>query len=300
MPTTPGGTAYTTYPFTSSAGESAWRTVADARLTAQDVPVVLFCHGNPGDAPNSADQQFAAGYTTLRNWLIDNGWAYIEGHGAGANWGNAAGRAAYEAMYANTASVWSLGKNVVIGRSMGALAGAWLASQSAIVSPKNAGFVSLSGTADLSNRYASAGAVDRANLLAAYGASNETEFRAAVADFDPMLAAPSTWDGGNAIMQWDTGDTTVPYAANGQAWDAKYGPHLTLRRTSATTGGDHNSTPNNVTQIAATIDFIEDAELPPSTGSYTAIYWDGSTQQVLTAIQWDGTTEKTLTFEGVS
>lgn len=296
MPTTPGGTTYTVTAFTSSAGESAWRAIADAEAAAADVPVVLFCHGNPGAVSTDADQQFQSGYTDLRNWLIDNGWGWIEGHGAGANWGNAAARSAYEAMFTNTRASWDVAKVVVIGRSMGALVGAWLASQSTVIAPLCAGFVSLSGTADLSNRYASASAGDKTNMNAAFGVTDETGWRAAVADFDPLLAVVATWDERNAIMQWDTSDTTVPYAANGQAWDTKYGPQLTLRRTQSTTGGDHNSTPNNPVQIAATISFLEDAQLPPTSGDYTFIEYNGTTDTLLTPIEWDGTTETVLTI----
>lgn len=300
MPTTPGGTAYTVYSFTSSAGESAWRAIADSRVSASDIPTVLFCHGNPGAVTTAADQQFQAGYTTLRNWLIDSGWAWIEGHGAGANWGNQAGRAAYEAMFANTAASWNLGKVIVIGRSMGALVGAWLASESSVVAPKCAGFVSLSGTADLSNRYSTASAGDKTNMNAAFSVTDDASWRAAVANFDPMLVLSPTWAGRNAIMQWDTDDTTVPYAINGQAWDTKYGPSLAMRRTSVTSGGDHNTTPNDPAQIAATLSFLADAQLPPTTGEYEIILWDGSTETILTPIYWDGTTESTLTIEGVS
>lgn len=267
MPTTPNGTVYTIEAFTSSAGEPAWR--AAANPAAARMLVVLFCHGNPGPVTTDADQQFAAGYATDRNWVLDNGWGYIEGHGAGANWGNAAGRAAYEAMYADTAAVWDIEKNVVVGRSMGALPAAWLASQSLIVSPKCVGFISLSGTADLSNRYSTAGASDKTNMNAAYGVTDDASWRAAVAAYDPMLAAPETWDGRNAIMQWDTSDTTVPYASNGQAWDAKFGPRLALRRTQSTSGGDHNSTPNNATHTDATIAFLEAVQESGGTWSDT-------------------------------
>lgn len=296
MPTTPNGTPYTIYPFTSSAGESAWRAIADSRIGGSDISVALFCHGNPGANPTDADQQFGAGYATTRNRLLDDGWGYIEGHGAGANWGNLAGRTAYEAMYADTAAVWDIAKNQLIGRSMGALVAAWLASQSPIVSPLNAGFISLSGTADLSNRYASASAGDKTNMNAAYGVTDEAGWRAAVAAYDPMLVAPGVWDGRNAIMQWDTGDTTVPYAANGQAWDTKYGPRLDLRRTQSTSGGDHNTTPNDPVQTAATIQFIQDAQLPAVSGEYTFVQWDGTTFTPLIPVEWDGSAETVLTI----
>lgn len=281
MPTTPNGTVYTIEAFTSSAGESAWRAAANP---AARMPVVLFCHGNPGAVDTSADQQFGAGYTTLRNWLIDNGWGYIEGHGAGANWGNTAGRTAYEAMFSDTDSVWDIARVVVIGRSMGALVGAWLASQSTVIAPHCVGFVSLSGTADLSNRWSNAGTADRTNLETAYGVSGETAFRAAVATFDPLLAALSTWDSRNAIMQWDTSDTTVPYTVNGQAWDAKYGPRLTLRRTQSTTGGDHNSTPNDATHSTATIAFLQTVNDGVWSDTWSDV-WSASTVEVTGTLQ---------------
>lgn len=262
MPTTPLGTVYTVTTFTSSAGEACTRAIADSAAGSSNVPIILFCHGNPGAVTSSADAQFTAGYTTLRNWLMDNGWGYVEGHGGGANWGNQAGRDGYEAMFSDVAALWDVEKVVVIGRSMGALVGAWLASQSPVVEPRCAGFVSLSGTADLSNRYSTATGSDITNMNAAYGITNDTQWRAAVAAFDPLLANVATWTARNAQMQWDTSDTTVPYAANGQAWDTKYGPQLTLRRTITTSGGDHNSTPNDPTQIAGTIAFLQDATLP--------------------------------------
>lgn len=266
MPVTPGGTPYTVTAFTTSAGEPAWRAIADARAGAADVPVVVFCHGNPGSDQASADTQFQlSGYAAVRNWLMDNGWGWVEAHGAGANWGNAAGRAAYEAAYVDITKVWNILYSVVIGRSMGALVGAWLASQSTIISPRCAGFVSLSGTADLSNRYASASTGDKANMNAAYGVIDEASWRAAVGPFDPLLADLATWDDRNAIMQWDTSDGTVPYLPNGKAWLDKYGPRLTIARSQSTSGGDHNTTPNDPTQQAATIAFLADVDAPAAT-----------------------------------
>lgn len=271
MPVTSAGTAYTVHGFTSSAGEQAWRAVADNRAGASRIPTVLFCHGNPGTVLTSADQQFTQGYTTLREWLIDNGWAYIEGHGAGAGWGNTASRLAYRAMLTDTQAVWSIGKLVVIGRSMGGLVGAWLASRDPVVSPLASGFVCLSGTQDLSNRYSTAAEPDRVNLRAAYGVTDEAGFRAAVTNHDPMLAPLSTWDGRNAIQQWATGDTTVPPVNNGQAWLSRYGTRLAISRQQVTSGGDHNSTPNDPAQAAATIQFLRDVP-EADRGRVTAVY----------------------------
>lgn len=259
MPTTAAGTAYTVTSFVSSAGEPCRRAIADSHALDKRIPLIIFCHGNPGTDPASADFQFGAGYTTLRERIINNGYAYVEGHGAGANWGNAQGRAAYRAMYQDVLAQLDIGWNLVIGRSMGALVGAYLASRDPVISPRCAGFVSLSGTADLSNRYSRATTSEKPALLAAYNATDEASFRTAVADFDPMLFSPSVWDQRKAIMQWDTSDTTVPYLLNGKAWQDRYGSYLAVNSYYETSGGDHNTSPNNPAQIAATISFIETA-----------------------------------------
>lgn len=262
MPTTPAGTAYTVYPFTSSAGESCWRAIADSAFSDENIPLVIFCHGNPGTVVTSADQQFGQGYTTQRHWLIDNGWGYVEGHGAGANWGNQDARAAYRAMYDDTLLVWDVGWNVVLGRSMGGLVGAYLASRDPKISRRCRGFVHLSATADLTNRYSTASTSDKAALLTAYDAPDETSLMWAVRDHDPLLVTPAAWYGRNAIVQYDTGDVSVPPAVNAIPWRDRFGAQLAISRETVTTGGDHNSTPNNPIHAAATIAFLQDVLIP--------------------------------------
>jgi pimeloyl-ACP methyl ester carboxylesterase len=268
MPTTPNGTAYTVYPFTSSAGESCRRAIADTAFDDENVPLVIFCHGNPGTDVTSADQQFTQGYTTQRNWMLDNGWGYVEGHGAGANWGNQDARAAYRAMYDDTLAVWDVGWNVVIGRSMGGLVGAYLASRDPKISRRCRGFVHLSATADLTNRYSTASTSDKAALLTAYDAPDESSLMWAVRDHDPLLVDPAAWYGRRAIVQYDTGDASVPPAINALPWIDRFGSQLALLRITETTGGDHNSTPNSPTHAAATIAFLQEVLIPyeePST-----------------------------------
>jgi pimeloyl-ACP methyl ester carboxylesterase len=262
MPTTPNGTAYTVYPFTSSAGEPCWRAIADSAFSDEHVPLVIFCHGNPGTDINSANQQFGQGYTTQRNWLMDNGWGYVEGHGAGANWGNQDARAAYRAMYVDTLTEWDVGWNVVLGRSMGGLIGAYLAARDPMISRRCRGFVSLSGTADLTNRYSTASASDRAALLAAYDAPDESSLMWAVRDHDPLLVDPAAWYERRASIQYDTGDASVPPAINALPWIDRFGAQLALLRQTSTTGGDHNSTPNSPTHAAATIAFLAEVLIP--------------------------------------
>lgn len=288
MPTTPNGTAYTVYPFTSSAGESCWRAIADGSFSDPDVPLVIFCHGNPGTDVTSADQQFTQGYTVQRNWLIDNGWGYVEGHGAGANWGNQDARAAYRAMYVDTLAVWDVGWNVVIGRSMGGLIGAYLASRDPMISRRCRGFVHLSATADLTNRYSTASASDKAALLAAYDAPDQSSLMWAVRDYDPLLVDPAAWFGRNAIVQYDTSDTAVPPTVNAIPWMDRFGDQLAMLQTHVTSGGNHNTTPNNAGHAAATVQFFQDVLIPyvepsPIVGTKVSdpqILLDGTLQRI--------------------
>jgi len=288
MPTTPAGTQYTVYPFTSSAGESCRRAIADGSFSDPDVPLVIFCHGNPGTDDTSADQQFTQGYTVQRNWLIDNGWGYVEGHGAGANWGNQDARAAYRAMYVDTLAVWDVGWNVVIGRSMGGLIGAYLASRDPMISRRCRGFVHLSATADLTNRYSTASASDKAALLAAYDAPDESSLMWAVRDHDPLLVSPPAWHERRAIVQYDTGDVSVPPTVNAIPWIDRFGPELEPLRTYVTSGGNHNTTPNDPGHAAATIAFLQEVLVPyeepsPIVGTKVSdpqIMLDGTLQRV--------------------
>jgi len=292
MPTTPNGTPYTVTTFTSSAGETCRRAIADAAADDANVPLVIFCHGNPGVDVTSADTQFTSGYTTQRNWLMDNGWAYVEGHGAGANWGNQASRSAYRAMYVDTLAVWDVGWNVVIGRSMGGLVGAYLAARDPLISRRCRGLVHLSATADLTNRYSTASASDKAALLTAYAAPDPSALAWAVKDHDPLLVLPEAWYQRNAIVQYDTGDVSVPPTVNAIPWFERFGGQLTIGRTVVTTGGDHNSTPNSPTHAAATIQFLQDVLIPyvepsPIVGTLVTdlqqVQPDGSLQQIVLA-----------------
>ncbi|OZE35586.1 MULTISPECIES: alpha/beta fold hydrolase [unclassified Rhodococcus (in: high G+C Gram-positive bacteria)] len=260
MPTTPNGTVYTSTSYTTSAGEPGIYVVGNAAKLAASVPLALVCHGNPGSDPASADGQFSngSGYAALRNWLIDNGWAFAECRGAGANWGNAAGRAAYRALFDDVSALMSVGPVVVVGRSMGGLVGAYLASREPAIAPKCIGFVCLSGTLDLANRYAIATGTDLANLNAAYGVTNSTEFAAISDEYDPMKVATSVWSGRKAIQQYATGDGTVPPNTNAIVWRDKYGAQLTVNSVQITDGGDHNSsTGQDAAQSAATIAFLD-------------------------------------------
>lgn len=262
MPTTAAGNDYSITSFTSSYGEPCRRgTPSPLRL---GTPLVVFCHGNPGRAtPGSADTHISTWLTGLREAIIDAGYAYVEGRGAGANWGNAAGRAAYEAMVTDYRSIWSVNHIVVVGQSMGALVGHWLASRSTVVSPRCAGFVSLSGTANLSDRYSTAGSSDKLALLEAYGATDEADFRAKAAAHDPLLLPIDDWQGRSAQQQYDTTDPVVPPSINALPWRDRYASSLAMFQVATTTGAGHDATVLGTEHIAATKSFLLAVSLPP-------------------------------------
>lgn len=122
MPNTSNGTAYTTYTATpSGAGQILW---AKPNTATTDIPIVLYLHG-----ANGGYNQFTtlSAWSGLRDWLIDNGWGWIEGAGGGAQpWGNAASRAAYRAAFDHVDARLDIGPVVILARSMGGLVGHWL------------------------------------------------------------------------------------------------------------------------------------------------------------------------------
>lgn len=277
MPTTAAGNDYTITPFTSSYGEPCRRGTPNPLVLG--TPLVVFCHGNPGrTTPGSADTYVSTWLTGLREAIVDAGYAYVEGRGAGANWGNAAGRAAYEAMATDYRAVWNFKHIVVVGQSMGALVGHWLASRSTVISPACAGFISLSGTANLSDRYSTAGASDKQALLEAYGATDEADFRTKAASHDPLLLPTADWRGRSAQQQYDTSDAVVPPSVNAIPWRDRYRSTLATFREVTTTGEGHDATVLNPEHIAATKAFLLAVSLPPppSTGGAVLRRTDGT------------------------
>ncbi|WVX88577.1 esterase [Gordonia phage CheeseTouch] len=255
MPTTSGGTTYTvrTTDAVAAAGSIYWA-VADNQNGAVDVPIVVYTHGN-GGPPN----QFTSygEWKGLRDWLIDNGWAYVECTGGGAtSWGNQASRDAYEAALTYVDTQIATGKVVVLGRSMLGLVAYWLASQSPVIAPRCVGLIVNSGTTDLTYRYSVANGTDKTNMRTAYGAADDAAFAANSIGFDPMLFPESVWNGRKVLQMWGTADTTVPPATHAQAWVTKYAASCGLCLTDIRDGGDHSAANGSYLQVAAMANFL--------------------------------------------
>ncbi|QDH47710.1 minor tail protein [Gordonia phage Mellie] len=255
MATTSGGTTYTVRSTDAvpAAGSIYWA-VADNRIGHPDIPIVVYTHGN-GGPPN----QFSSygEWKGLRDWLIDNGWAYVECTGGGAtSWGNQASRDAYEAALTYVDGQIDTGKVVVLGRSMLGLVAYWLASQSSVIAPRCVGLIINSGTTDLTYRYSVANTTDKANMRTAYGAADDAEFATNSVGFDPMLFPESVWNGRKVLQMWGTADTTVPPANHAQAWIAEYGASCGLLLTDVRDGGDHSAGNGSYLQVDAMANFL--------------------------------------------
>ena len=250
--TTAQGRAFQTYDFTSSYGEPALYAVADNRVGAKDIPLVIVCHGAGGDY-----NEFTNSYPPLRDWIIDNGGAYVEARGALKNWGSKKGVDAYRAAYDRVVSSLSVGPVALVGISMGGLAAVNLYLNEPVISARASGAAILSGTADLVYRYNTGSPDDQASLRAAYNAADTAAYMAAIKAYDPMQIPISKWAGKRVQHVVADGDTAVVAKRHG----------IPLRRRIATgapamngmfvfPGGDHNSTQLNAAATPATTSFL--------------------------------------------
>lgn len=252
MPTTPAGTAYSTYSATVDGADTVRWAVADSKISTANIPVILYAHGAAG-----ADNQFQtlAAWAGLRNWLIDNGWAWIEGTGGGSQpWGNAASRTAYENAYLHVAGIMDLGPVVVLGRSMGGLVGQWLYTQSLVIAPVAVGAILNSGVQNLAAAYASGNWTTA--MRAAYGATSTPEFNAASVGFDPLLFPATSWQGRNIIQLWGDADTLVPPADHAIAMRTHYAGKPAIDSFDIREGGDHSATNGSYLEVDAMALFL--------------------------------------------
>lgn len=269
MPTTASGTPYTVYTATVG-GETCYWAVADARTTAVDIPTILYAHGAGGAA-----NQFAnlGAWKGLRDWLIDNGWAWIEGLGGGAqSWGNLAARAAYPAYLAHVRTVLDIGIVVLLGRSMGGLVTSYLYAHD--TAGTYAGWINNSGVStwfdgDDTNAGSSVPAISRSTrtyftesvLSAAWGVANRSELSAALlaANAVPERWNANVWSGKKILNCYGDADTTVPWYPRGAAtlrdiWAGK--PAIDL--VSVREGGDHTGGNGSYLDTVAMTSFLSE------------------------------------------
>lgn len=262
MPSTASGTAYTTRISTATGYGTTAMTVADAHFGDANIPTVLYCHGASG-----AYDQFASlsAWQGLRDWLIDNGCAIIEGAGevtdaAGlTNWGNDNARLAYPAYVTYWAGTIDIGALCPVGRSMGELAAAWFFTQSAFAGQcvghiNNSGVSTINTPPGSSERTAS---YFGSSFRPAYGAADNNAAVIASFDHDPVNWSASVWDGKKVLTLWGDADPIVPYATRGAGpLRAVFAGHPALDLTDIRAGGDHTGPNGSYNQVSAMTSFL--------------------------------------------
>jgi len=248
---TTNGTAWTTYSATVGANTVRWG-VANATAGAADIPTILYAHGSGG-----ASNQFEtlSAWLGLREWLLDNGWAWIESTGGGSkSWGNAAARTAYEEAYTHVAGVIDVGTVVPLGRSMGGVVAQWLFTKSTVVAPVSGGAIINSGVQSLGAWYEAG--IDQAAVLAAYGATDSASFYAAITGYEALDFPATDWAGKKIIQLVGDSDTTVPAEDHGLAMRTHYAEQPTVDLLDVRVGGDHSAGNGSYLEVDAMASFL--------------------------------------------
>jgi pimeloyl-ACP methyl ester carboxylesterase len=262
MPTTATGTPYTVYSATLPTHGAAYWGVADAHTGSANIPAILYAHGSGGAA-----NQFAtlSAWDGLRDWLIDNGWAFIEGAGGGlTSWGNAAARAAYPAYLAHVEGILDIDKVVLLGRSMGGLVTAWLYAQYS-GKARFSGWINNSGVSTIFEGTLGSGTVSLrptgeyfgASMFPAWGVSDYAGLTTAAAAYAPESWAASVWAGKHILACYGDADTTVPFTPRGAGplraiWNGQPTEDLVSIRA----GGDHTGTNGSYLDVATMSAFL--------------------------------------------
>lgn len=278
MPTTPGGTAYSTVETVLPMGDRAALTMPNSGSSTR---LIVYTHGNGGTF-----DQFATltAWVPFRQWCMDNNYAVVESAGAGNDWGGNASRQSYEQAAAWARSLLPTTSITVLARSMGGLIGYWLAVYSEFA-PLVENLIVNSGTTDLIERYRVAGGEDLANMNTAYGipgtTKDEAAFAVASVGHDPMQFPLDVWADKRVMQLWGDADTTVVPATHGQAWVLKYGSSSFETVVDVRPGGDHtghNGSYQQVTQMAA---FLMGASPTTGTGYLIRDVWVAANGMVI-------------------
>lgn len=247
MTRTRNGTPYTSVTF-EAAGELSIFAVANSVAANSAIPTLLYAHGNTG-----LHDQFTHGpmWQKLRDALIDEGWAYVESAGGGpSSWGNQQSRDAYEAAISQVDGMLDIGAIAVLGRSMGGLVGAWIATQSTLVAHRCVGIIFNSAVTDLKSKLWH-------DLIAeAHGAEDEGEFAALTAPYDPMQFPLSVWEGRNAQWLVGTADALVPPAVNGVALRDHVAEKLNLAEIVVVEGANHSAAAGTYNEVDTMMGFL--------------------------------------------
>lgn len=269
---TPAGTAWTSYRATlgtgvTGPGYTGWG-AANAHIGDPNLPVVVYVHGAAG-----AYNQFEAlsAWAGFRNWLIDNGWGWIEGPSGGTDaWGSPFSESAVGAQFDHVDSILDIGPVVVMGRSAGGPVGDRFYNARRHTDSRFKGVIVNSGVQDLVWAYdyvnPSSGSTWTAAFNAAWGVSSKAEFLAAVAGLNPIDGPASAWDGAKVLQMYGDADTLVPPALNAIPMRAMYAGHPAYDpEPDVRVGGDHSATNGSYLQVAAMTAFLATVtgETPP-------------------------------------
>lgn len=266
MPATANGTPYTVRTATLGNHGAAYWAVADAHAGDTNIPTVLYAHGAGGAA-----NQFAtlSSWKGLRDWLIDNGWAWVEGEGGAGtgaqNWGNTAARAAYPAYLDHVSTTLDLGPVVLLGRSMGGLVTGNLYAHD--TAGRYAGWVNNSGvstafvgtTSGAKNPAAATGWYFTPAMWDAWGVSSVATLQAAMASAGaiPEAWAAAKWAGKKILNCYGDADTTVPWETRGAAaLRSAWAGEPAIDRVAVRAGGDHSGANGSYLQVDDMVSFL--------------------------------------------
>lgn len=273
MATTANGTAYTVHAASVSGAGTVYWAIDDTKAAEADLPFVLYMHGAGGAANDFQGSK----WVLLRDWLIDNGFGFIEGAGGGLQpWGNPASEAAYANSFDHVDALFDIAYVVVLGRSMGGAVADRLYNARRGGDARWVGLVNNSGVQDLVWAYDYDSGRWTAAFNSAWSVANKTAFVAAVAGLNPIDGPASAWDGAHVLQLIGDADDTVPPAANGLAMRTMYAGHPALDQLDVRAGGDHSTSNGSYLQVAAMSAFLLEVtgQTPPPpapSDSYTRI-----------------------------
>lgn len=292
---TPHGTAWTSYAATlGEHGDARWM-VSDRAATDRRVPTVLYLHG-AGHAEDHFEQ--ATVWAPLRQRLMDEGWAVVEGLGgtdemAPHHWGRPATQLAYRAYLEHVETRLDLGPVVLLGRSMGGIVGCLLYVRDPVLSSRVSGLLLHQAACDLraladvpaGGNNASGTGQFWPFLWRAWGATDRASFLAASAGHDPMAWGPEVWSGKNLWVGVATGDETVPPDDHGLALRRRWQGRPRLDRLDTRLGGNHTYQGlfGSVDPIMSFL-YAATRATPPADEGYRVVSrarWSGSALQVV-------------------
>lgn len=255
MPTTAKGTAYTEFTATPPGGELTLWAVPDSLIGTPGIPIVLYTHGASGGY-----NQFAtsSAWTGLREWLIDNGIAWVEGVGGGPQaWGNLAQRNSYPISLLYVMGIIGGSSSIIIlGRSMGGLVAYWLATQSSFAS-QVVGLILSSAVTNLEEWILPPPI--GFEFRVAYGlAQDGSNYEEKTAGFHPLEFDPALFAGKNILSLVGDADTTVPPTTNTYPMREHWAGQPAIDRLEVRAGGDHSQGNGTYTMVAPMAAFISD------------------------------------------